>query len=70
MIGKDEDYWLLNPIHKIKIKEVYNFKGPNFIEYNNFGLYAGEDLSIFAFYYKDEQKNLQTYYYRLEKALL
>ncbi len=58
MIGIDGDHWLNNPINKLKIKELYNFKGPNFIDFNNFGLYAGEDLSMFAFYYRDDYKNL------------
>lgn len=33
---------------------------------NNFGFYAGEDLELFVFYYKDIFKNLQTIFYKLK----
>lgn len=57
-IGKDHNYWTENPINKVRIKEICSFKGPTFVSFNNFGLYAGEDLEIFAFYYRDLYKNL------------
>ena len=49
----------------MKIKEIARFRGPDFIENSNFGLYASDELDIFAYYYKDMSNNLHITYYKL-----
>ena len=35
------------------------FIGPHIENQRNFGLYAGDDLDLFTFFYKDSQEKLQ-----------
>ena len=49
----------------VHIFERYSFMGPSHIDNNNYGLYVSNDLDLCVFYFKDAQRNLQIYYYKL-----
>mmetsp|Transcript_29225 Transcript_29225/g.28288 ORF Transcript_29225/g.28288 Transcript_29225/m.28288 type:complete len:379 (-) Transcript_29225:1777-2913(-) len=54
-------------LDKIVVEEKLDLVGPALLSNKNYGLYAGDDLNLFIFYFKDAARRVVINYYKLRK---
>ena len=56
-------------VNGLDVKVVDSFVGPGVLNQYDYGLYAGDDLDLFVFFYKDSQEKMQLLYSRINREI-